>query len=57
MRLSEYEQRQLAELELALARADPRYVRRFAADLTAHRPRRWHRLRRRLHRLLGFWWP
>jgi hypothetical protein len=46
MRLSDNERQLLADIERALAREDPRYVRRFTAL-----PRRWHRWRRLLRRL------
>jgi hypothetical protein len=51
MRLSDSEQRLLAELELALTREDPRYVEQFAA-LGSMTPRWWRRWRHRLGALL-----
>ena len=50
MRLSDSEQRLLAELELALTREDPRYVEQFAAlgAATSRWRRRWRRVLRRL---------
>ena len=48
MCLSERERQLLADMELALERDDPRYVRKFT-----ELPRRWHRWRRMLR--LSYW--